>query len=106
MRRHLWIALVVASMTIVWRGAAAGPAPEVKIDNFAFGPAEVKVPVGATVTWINRDDIPHTVVSTEKTFKSKVLDTDDRFAFTFTNPTKCTPFLSKLYQPAPFAPLP
>jgi len=58
---------------------------EVKIDNFSFGPPTVTVPVGATVTWINRDDIPHTVVSTDdpKTFKSKVLDTDEKFSFTF-----------------------
>ena len=48
---------------------------EVKIDNFSFGPAALTVPVGTTVTWTNRDDIPHTVVSTDdpKTFKSKVL---------------------------------
>jgi amicyanin len=57
---------------------------EVKIDNFSFGPTEIKVPVGTTVTWTNRDDIPHTVVSTEKVFKSKVLDTDEMFSFTFT----------------------
>ena len=58
---------------------------EVKIDNFSFGPATLTVPVGATVTWTNRDDIPHTVVSTDdpKTFKSKVLDTDEKFSFTF-----------------------
>jgi plastocyanin len=58
---------------------------EVKIDNFSFGPVTLTVPVGATVTWINRDDIPHTVVSTDdsKTFKSKVLDTDEKFSFTF-----------------------
>jgi plastocyanin len=58
---------------------------EVKIDNFSFGPVALTVPVGATVTWINRDDIPHTVVSTDdsKTFKSKVLDTDEKFSFTF-----------------------
>jgi len=57
---------------------------EVKIDNFVFGPAAVTVPVGTTVTWTNHDDIPHTVVSTEKVFKSKVLDTDEKFSFTFT----------------------
>jgi plastocyanin len=58
---------------------------EVKIDNFTFGPATLTVPVGTTVTWINKDDIPHTVVSTDdsKTFKSKVLDTDEKFSFTF-----------------------
>ena len=59
---------------------------EVKIDNFSFGPTTLAVPVGTTVTWINRDDIPHTVVSTDdpKVFKSKVLDTDEKFSFTFT----------------------
>ena len=58
---------------------------EVKIENFSFGPVTLTVPVGATITWINRDDIPHTVVSTDdsKTFKSKVLDTDEKFSFTF-----------------------
>jgi amicyanin len=58
-------------------------ATEVKIDNFSFGPAELKVAVGTTVTWTNRDDIPHTAVSTDKMFKSKVLDTDEKFSFTF-----------------------
>jgi plastocyanin len=56
---------------------------EVKIDNFSFGPATLTVPVGTSVTWTNRDDIPHTVVSTEGVFKSKVLDTDEKFSFTF-----------------------
>jgi len=58
-------------------------AMEVKIDNFSFGPAALTVPVGTTVTWTNRDDIPHTVVSTDGVFKSKVLDTDEKFSFTF-----------------------
>jgi len=56
---------------------------EVKIDNFSFGPGTLTVPVGTTVTWTNRDDIPHTVVSTDGAFKSKVLDTDEKFSFTF-----------------------
>jgi plastocyanin len=58
-------------------------AAEVKIDNFSFGPAALTVAEGTTVTWTNRDDIPHTVVSTEGVFKSKVLDTDEKFSFTF-----------------------
>jgi plastocyanin len=56
---------------------------EVKIDNFSFGPATLTVPVGTTIAWTNRDDIPHTVVSTDGVFKSKVLDTDEKFSFTF-----------------------
>jgi amicyanin len=59
---------------------------EVKIDNFSFAPPTLTVAVGTTVTWTNRDDIPHTVVSTDdpKAFKSKVLDTDEKFSYTFT----------------------
>ena len=56
---------------------------EVKIDNFSFGPGTLTIPVGTTVTWTNRDDIPHTVVSTDGVFKSKVLDTDEKFSFAF-----------------------
>ena len=70
-------------------GIAARQKPaavDVKIDNFVFGPQDVTVAVGATVTWTNRDDIPHTVVSTDKVFKSKVLDTDEKFSFTFAKP--------------------
>jgi plastocyanin len=57
---------------------------EVKIDNFSFGPASLTVAVGTTVTWVNHDDIPHNVVSTDGLFKSKVIDTDEKFSFTFT----------------------
>ncbi|MGJ4949237.1 cupredoxin domain-containing protein [Bradyrhizobium sp. HKCCYLS20291] len=55
---------------------------KVTIDNFTFTPAEVTVKVGDTVTWTNHDDIPHTVVSAGK-YRSKALDTDDSFSFTF-----------------------
>jgi amicyanin len=74
----------VAALAAVTLGAAP-PAPSViKIDNFTFGPQAVTVPVGTTVTWVNEDDIPHTVVANDKSFKSKVLDTDEKFSFTFT----------------------
>jgi plastocyanin len=56
----------------------------VKIDNFVFGPQVITVPVGTTVTWTNSDDIPHTAVSTDGVFKSKVMDTDEKFSYTFT----------------------
>jgi plastocyanin len=56
---------------------------EVTIDNFTFSPALLTVKVGTTVTWKNHDDIPHTVVSAGKV-RSKTLDTDDSFSFTFT----------------------
>ena len=59
---------------------------EVRIDNFSFGPPELTVAAGTTITWTNRDDIPHTVVSPDKVFKSKVLDTDEKFSSTFSTP--------------------
>jgi plastocyanin len=59
------------------------PTAEVKIDNFSFGPATLTVAMGTTVTWTNRDDIPHKVVSTDGVFKSKVLDTDEKFSYSF-----------------------
>ncbi len=65
---------------------AASATAEVKIDNFSFGPGTLTVAVGTTVTWTNRDDIPHTVVSTDGVFKSKVLDTDEKFSYTFAKP--------------------
>ena len=87
-------AIVVAAMLFIVGAAtfSSGSTPaqptnaEVKIDNFSFGPATITVAVGTTVTWTNRDDIPHTVVSDEKVFKSKVLDTDEKFSYTFTTP--------------------
>ena len=95
MRRSVSIAVLTAALVIglgtigiVQRGVLAGgqqkaETTEVTIDNFSFGPGTLTVPVGTTVTWTNRDDIPHTVVSTEGVFKSKVLDTDEKFSFTF-----------------------
>ena len=61
----------------------AGNVVEVKIDNFSFSPQTITIKPGTTVIWTNRDDIPHTVVSDDKVFKSKVLDTDEKFSFTF-----------------------
>ena len=83
--RTLFPALAVAALVCAVPAQAA-PAPvTVKISNFVFAAQTITIPVGTTVTWINEDDIPHTVVSNDKTtFKSKVMDTDDRFSFTFT----------------------
>jgi plastocyanin len=58
----------------------------VTIDNFTFSPGRLTVKAGTTVTWANQDDIPHTVASDTKVFKSKALDTDDKFSFTFATP--------------------
>ena len=97
MRIRVWIAGLAVPMALALtfpaRGSrefsaragqqTQGTSAEVKIDNFSFGPATLTVSAGTTVTWINRDDIPHTVVSDDKAFKSKVLDTDEKFSYTF-----------------------
>jgi amicyanin len=57
----------------------------VTIDNFTFTPPELTVAVGTTVKWVNHDDIPHNVINKDKVFRSKALDTDDSFSFTFTS---------------------
>jgi plastocyanin len=90
-------AVVSAGRTKPVKGAKAAPDTkvQVKIDNFAFSPMDLTVTAGTTVEWVNRDDIPHVVVSDDtKTFKSKALDTDDKFSFTFTKPGTYTYFCS------------
>jgi plastocyanin len=74
---------VVAAATAP--AGATGPA-EVKIDNFSFMPGDITVAAGTTVTWVNHDDVPHTVRSMDGTIKSKALDTDDKFSMTFDEP--------------------
>jgi plastocyanin len=98
-RKRAWIAGIAAPMMIVVAllsagstgvkaNAQQGPAKtvEIKIDNFSFAPGTLTVAAGTTVTWTNHDDIPHTAVSTDGVFKSKVMDTDEKFSYTFTTP--------------------
>ena len=59
-------------------------ANEVRVDNFTFGPPTLTVPVNSTVTWVNKDDIPHVIASNDGLFKSKALDTDQKYSYTFT----------------------
>ena len=66
---------------------AASPAAAISIDNFTFTPQTVTVKAGTTVTWTNKDDIPHGIAATNNAFKrSQALDTDDSYSFTFTTP--------------------
>jgi len=66
--------------------AKAPAANQIVIDNFAFAPNELTVPIGAEVTWVNHDDVPHTATSTTKpkTFDSGTLDTDQTYSHAFT----------------------
>ena len=79
-RRDFGIAVVATMLLPV--STARAEDTEVHIDNFVFEPAQLTVKAGTTVTWMNRDDIPHTVVCAVK-FRSKTMDTDDKFSFTF-----------------------
>lgn len=102
MRRSIWIVCVAASMVLALAAlpavekslAAPATAGEVKIDNFSFTPATLTVKLGTPLTWTNGDDIPHTVVSDDQTFKSRVLDTDEKFTFTPSKPGTYTYFCS------------
>jgi plastocyanin len=81
-------ALVIAALAagaLASQGAPAADA-EVQIDQYAFLPQRITVKPGTTVTWTNDDDDSHTVASSSKLFKSKALDTGDKFSFTFTTP--------------------
>jgi len=105
-RNSIWVASFTAAVVIAIVLLVAGPPvvtasgqpsaanAAVNIDNFVFGPQTITIPVGATVTWTNKDDIPHTSVSTDGVFKSKVLDTDEKFSYKFekagTYPYYCT----------------
>lgn len=79
-------------MTILLAGTASASAwaaeAQVTIDNFSFNPQVLTVTAGTRVTWTNRDDIPHTVVSRENpaAMRSPVLDTDEHFSLTFDKP--------------------
>jgi plastocyanin len=63
--------------------AAPAPAPIVDITRSAFAPGEITVAPGTPVTWINHDEIPHTVTSRDKVFASEGLDTNDHFEHVF-----------------------
>jgi plastocyanin len=82
------LACVLAPLAAQTNGVA------VVIDNFVFSPERLTVKVGTTVTWTNHDDIPHTVAAKDRTFKSKVMDTDESFSFTFSTPGEYTYFCS------------
>src|ERR1700724_1302508 len=87
----VWRALVVAMLSgpilgamLAFGAVAAQDATNViTIDNFTFTPPELTVALGTTVKWVNHDDIPHLVVTKDKVFRSKALDTDDSVSYTF-----------------------
>ena len=87
-----WIIASVAGMALMAGAAsatepAAAAAVQINIFNYKFDPASVTVSVGTTVTWTNKDEIPHTVASSDKSFQGSAgLDTGDSYSYTFTKP--------------------
>jgi plastocyanin len=85
-----FIAMFILSGCAAEADRALPPPPErpaekrIAIDSFSFTPAEVVVAPGTKVTWVNHDDVPHTVTANDKSFTSSALDTDDSFSHTFT----------------------
>jgi plastocyanin len=77
------LAVAAALLTLLGVTTVRAQQVTVNIDNFTFAPQELTLKVGDSVTWTNHDDIPHTIVSAGK-FRSKTLDTDGTFSFTFT----------------------
>ena len=78
---HISIAGASAGET---EGTASQSSSTITIQTFQFKPAKLEVKAGTQVTWINQDDVPHNIVSSEgKTLKSPVLDTDQKFSYTF-----------------------
>ena len=65
---------------------AKSQSTEIRVDNFTFAPVTLTVSQNRTVTWVNKDDIPHVIASNDGLFKSQALDTDDKFSYTFTKP--------------------
>lgn len=86
--------LLALALGLAARPVAAGEEVTVSIDNFTFNPAEVTVAPGTTVTWVNNDDIPHTVVDKKQAFRSKVIDTEGKYSFTFNTAGDFTYFCS------------
>jgi plastocyanin len=76
---------MIGAMLAFGAVAAQDATNVITIDNFTFSPKELTVAVGTTVKWVNHDDIPHTIVEKKTTFRSKALDTDDSYSFTFTS---------------------
>ena len=74
---------LAAGGTLALHVAVAEDANTISVKDFLFGPSELTVPVGTTVKWINNDDIPHNVVDSGKSFRSKPFDTNETFSFTF-----------------------
>ncbi|MDP9089507.1 MAG: cupredoxin domain-containing protein [Pseudomonadota bacterium] len=76
----------MAAVALLWTGARAADSTQIQVKDFAFMPTTLTVSTGAQVTWVNKDDEPHTVVSDTGMFRSGAMDTNDSFTFKFGKP--------------------
>ncbi len=84
MRSRIAVALVALSLLAPGtEGRAAPPQATVRIQDFAYAPATIRVKPGAVVEWVNEDAEPHTVTADGEAFRSRALDTGQRFTFGF-----------------------
>ena len=74
--------------------ASASDAPSIQIEKFAFAPKEITVTPGTKIVWTNHDETPHAIIASDKTFKSKAMDTNDHFEYTFLSEGDFTYFCS------------
>jgi plastocyanin len=90
----LWATVIAALLTSVAAADPAAPrtsddnADEIVIGNFMFGPSTLTVSAGTVVTWVNKDDDPHTVIGTdsESPIRSRPLDSGEHYSITLTKP--------------------
>ena len=85
-RRVTLLAPAAALIFLAQTALVLADVANVAIDNFVFTPAELTVKPGTTVTFENHDDIPHLVVAVDGKYRSKALDTNDKFSVTFDKP--------------------
>jgi plastocyanin len=78
--------LVAAAMTAIWAVSEAAAPNSIEVKDFTFTPSTLTVNAGEEVSWVNKDDEPHTVVSDTGLFRSSALDTDEKFSFKFDKP--------------------
>jgi plastocyanin len=93
-RRAVVLSLLTSAVLLPWAAAAHAEEAAVKIGNFTFDPPVLKIKAGTVVTWTNEDDIPHTVAAADRSFKSKPLDTGEKYSATFSMPASYTYFCS------------
>ena len=84
MRKLITTAAASVLLLCFTQGEARGQDGSVSIANFAFQPATISIPVGATVVWTNNQGVPHTATSTSRDFDTGNIATAQTASFTFT----------------------